>query len=403
MKGSTVILTAGIAASAQAFSLTGLVNNVIGFGEGVVIQHPLGNNILDGKDNDGEELRLLEFDENTREYHSENDKLRLKREGRNFIDVTDYYVKYREMDASLQQEQKKVEFPDSVSHKDTVNTWAKNITQSNMKNWLEHFSSFHTRYYKSDTGFESSQWLHDEVESIIGGREDMSLRYWDHAWAQKSLVARFEGSSYPDNVVIVGAHQDSINLLFPSLLAAPGADDDGSGTVTTLEVFRILVEQGFQPENTVEFHWYSAEEGGLLGSQDIFTNYSSEGKIVKAMLQQDMTGYIKGTLDDDQEESLGVITDYVDEALTNFIKVVVDAYCDIPYVETSCGYGCSDHASASKAGYPSAFVIESDFDASNHFIHTTMDTIDRLSFDHMEQHAKLTLGYAYELGFNKFD
>ena len=43
--------------------------------------------------------------------------------------------------------------------------------------------------------------------------------------------------------------------------------------------------------NTLEFHWYSGEEAGLLGSADIFDSYQSSGEVVKAMLQQDMTGY----------------------------------------------------------------------------------------------------------------
>jgi leucyl aminopeptidase len=76
-------------------------------------------------------------------------------------------------------------------------------------------------------------------------------------------------------------------------------------------------------------------------------------------------------------------------------------YCDIPYVETKCGYACSDHASASKAGYPSAFVIESAFADSDKKIHTSDDLIKYLSFDHMLQHAKLTLGLVYELAFAK--
>jgi Zn-dependent M28 family amino/carboxypeptidase len=109
--------------------------------------------------------------------------------------------------------------------------------------------------------------------------------------------------------------------------AAPGADDDGSGTVTILEAFRVLlgseaVRNG-NATNTVEFHWYSAEEGGLLGSQAIFQAYEREGREVKAMLQQDMTGYVQGTLDEGKEESVGVVTDFVDEGLTEFIKKVI--------------------------------------------------------------------------------
>lgn len=82
-------------------------------------------------------------------------------------------------------------------------------------------------------------------------------------------------------------------------------------------------------------------------------------------------------------------------------SLICGKYCEIPYVETKCGYACSDHASASKAGYPSAFVIESDFADSDKHIHTSDDTIKYLSFDHMLQHARLTLGLVYELAFAK--
>jgi leucyl aminopeptidase len=62
-----------------------------------------------------------------------------------------------------------------------------------------------------------------------------------------------------------------------------------------------------------------------------------------------------------------------------------------------------DHSSATKAGYPSAFVIESDFKYSDRKIHTTEDKLEYLNFNHMLQHARLTLGLVYELAFAKFD
>lgn len=118
-------------------------------------------------------------------------------------------------------------------------------------------------------------------------------------------------------------------MFLPSILAAPGADDDGSGTVTILEAMRVLLQSEDiargNASNTVEFHWYSAEEGGLLGSQAVFSQYRKEDRDVKAMLQQDMTGYVQGTLDAGQPESVGIITDYVDEGLTEFIKKVVSS------------------------------------------------------------------------------
>ena len=82
---------------------------------------------------------------------------------------------------------------------------------------------------------------------------------------------------------------DSINLRSPTSGRAPGADDDGSGSVNLIEIFRALLASGFKPTTPVEFHWYAGEEAGLLGSQDIAASYASQGVQVKAMMELDMT------------------------------------------------------------------------------------------------------------------
>ncbi|QSZ30241.1 hypothetical protein DSL72_004763 [Monilinia vaccinii-corymbosi] len=293
----------------------------------------------------------------------------------------------------------KAKFPSKPTLQKDLKPLLKILDKSNMHENLKTFTSFHTRYYKSDYGRQSSEWLLEKVQTMIkdAGADEYGVhaRHFKHPWGQNSIIATIPGQS--NSTVVIGAHQDSINLFFPSILSAPGADDDGSGTVTILETLRVLltsedVIKG-KSSNQIEIHWYSAEEGGLLGSQAIFSEYEKTGRDIKAMLQQDMTGYTQRTLDAGEPESVGVITDFVDPDLTAFIKKIVTEYCDIPYVETKCGYACSDHASASKAGYPSAFVIESDFKYSDKHIHTSDDSIKYLNFDHMLQHARLTLGF----------
>jgi leucyl aminopeptidase len=302
-----------------------------------------------------------------------------------------------------------VTYPDEPAYNTTVKKLAKSLKAKNMRTHLETFTAFHTRYYKSQTGIESAEWLYGQVNDTItaagADKYGATVSKFAHPWGQFSIIAQIPGKS--NKTVVIGAHQDSINLFLPSFLAAPGADDDGSGTVTILEALRVLLESKDivkgRADNTIEFHWYSAEEGGLLGSQAIFSSYASSSRDVKAMIQQDMTGYVEKTLAAGEAESVGVITDFVDAQLTEFIKKLITEYCDIPYVLTKCGYACSgefrldflsdpalmqsilDHASASKYGYPSAFVIESDFKYSDSKIHTTEDKIEYLSFDHMLQ------------------
>ncbi|OAL47997.1 leucine aminopeptidase 1 [Pyrenochaeta sp. DS3sAY3a] len=346
---------------------------------------------------------LIELAPGETRWITEDEKWELRKQNINFFDITD-----NEDLGTLNRKLgiKSVEFPSKPAHNESIAPLLKELDKKNMREHLETFTSFHTRYYKSQYGAQSSAWLLEQVDKTLrdAGAVKASVKAFPHPWGQSSIIATIPGKS--KKTVVIGAHQDSINLFFPSVLAAPGADDDGSGTVTILEALRVLLKSqdviDGKHENTVEFHWYSAEEGGLLGSQAIFQSYEKEGRDVKAMLQQDMTGYVQKTLDAGEPESVGVITDYVDPGLTEFIKKVIIVYCEIPYILTKCGYACSDHASASKAGYPSAFVIESDFKYSDNKIHTTEDKIEYLSFDHMLQHARLTLGLAYELSFAKF-
>jgi bacterial leucyl aminopeptidase len=102
-------------------------------------------------------------------------------------------------------------------------------------------------------------------------------------------------------------------------------DDNGSGSMTILEAFRILLSDpaiaAGEAEQTIEFHWYAAEEVGLLGSADIWDQYATEGADVAGMLQQDMTGFVR----EGHNGAMGLIQDYTDAALNEFMRTVIDA------------------------------------------------------------------------------
>ncbi len=246
-----------------------------------------------------------------------------------------------------------VAYPQEPAYNETLQPMMTELSKKNMRKHLEKFTSFYTRYYKSSYGAESSAWLLSQVNQTINdsgaAKHGSHVKAFPHPWGQSSVIATIPGRS--NKTIVIGAHQDSINLFLPSILAAPGADDDGSGTVTILEALRVLLQsesvlQG-NASNTIEFQWYSAEEGGLLGSQAIFSAYEKSGRDVKAMLQQDsellplaralqelasvitnasnysVTGYIHKTIAAGEKESVGVITDFVNPGLTDFIKKIV--------------------------------------------------------------------------------
>ncbi|RBR25279.1 uncharacterized protein FIESC28_01888 [Fusarium coffeatum] len=322
---------------------------------------------------------------------TEDEKLALTAEHKSFIDITDL----DEPGFSLQF---LTSFPSAVTQTSAVKALLPKLSQTNLRSTLTTFSGFYNRYYQSSYGEQSSDWLFKQVESIISasGAKGAKVAKFKHTWRQSSIIATIPGKS--DATIVVGAHQDSINGRSPNG-RSPGADDDGSGTVTILEAFRVLLSDSRvasgQAPNTIEFHWYAGEEAGLLGSGAIFNQYKRDGRQVKAMLNQDMTGYVKpGT-----QAVAGVFTDNVDAGLTAFLKKVIAAYSSLPTVDSKCGYGCSDHASATRAGYPSAFASEGTFENSSPYIHTDRDTIDTVNFGHILEFSKIVTGFAYELGF----
>eukprot|EP00002_Diphylleia_rotans_P011335 TRINITY_DN223_c0_g1_i1.p1 TRINITY_DN223_c0_g1~~TRINITY_DN223_c0_g1_i1.p1 ORF type:complete len:396 (-),score=37.80 TRINITY_DN223_c0_g1_i1:321-1508(-) len=260
------------------------------------------------------------------------------------------------------------------------------------KKTVDTLAAYGTRFYRSTTGASSSQWVAEQYRTIAQGsqRSDLSVRTFAHAnYNQVSVIARMEGDGTSSEIVVLGGHLDSIS----SGSSAPGADDDASGTATVLEVFRVLVQSGYKPRRAIEFHAYAAEEAGLLGSQDVAADYSARRIQVAAMTQFDMTCYpgTRGT------KNIGMTTDFTSPALTSFLKALVDTYTSATYASSTCGYGCSDHASFHKYGYPAAFPFEAPFGQHNPDIHTVRDTIDKCDLGVAANFLKLALSFGVEM------
>jgi bacterial leucyl aminopeptidase len=95
--------------------------------------------------------------------------------------------------------------------------------------------------------------------------------------------------------------------------------------------------------------------------------------------------------------SITLINDNVDSDLTDFVKMLIDTYVGIPWQDSKCGYGCSDHASWTRNGFSSAFPFEAPMGKHNRKIHTTGDKLDILDTDLGLHFAKLGLAFAVEM------
>jgi len=286
-------------------------------------------------------------------------------------------------------------FPTAPTQQDVIKPIIEQANTDLMKATLKTLSEFNNRYYRSSTGAQSAEWLFGKVKEVVAQSNTkltVTVTQFKHEWGQHSIVARIEGKNGNQETVIVGAHQDSINGMSPMAGRAPGADDDGSGTVTILEAFRLVLGSGYAPLRPVEFQWYAGEEAGLLGSQAIAKAYKAEGRVVAAMLQLDMTMFPAKT-----NPQVGILTDYTNPELTQLLRAMVPVYMGLPTKDFRCGYGCSDHASWNRAGYPAALPAEGPTTSSNPAIHSTRDVYESVNFDHGLLVAKLAVGFVVEL------
>ncbi len=81
-----------------------------------------------------------------------------------------------------------------------------------------------------------------------------------------NVIAETKGGDH-NTVVMAGSHTDSV-------AAGPGINDNGSGSVSILQVAQQLAK--FRTNNAVRFGWWSAEEFGLLGARHYVENLSLE-------------------------------------------------------------------------------------------------------------------------------
>jgi leucyl aminopeptidase len=258
----------------------------------------------------------------------------------------------------------------TINNGPSVNAMMSGVQEINIRNTINALSTnWTTRRYNVQSGADAATWLKNQWTSMANGRTDVSVAFFTHSWLQPSVIATIQGTTLPNEVVVIGGHLDSINSS-SSTGAAPGADDDASGVASLTEAFRVAMANGYKPARTVKFMAYAAEEIGLYGSSAIANWHKNNAVNVVGVLQLDMTNY-KGSNYD-----FGMVTDNTNATLNSFTTSLISTYLPgMTYTNISCGYACSDHASWHSAGFPATMPFEATMSTDNPYIHTANDTL----------------------------
>ncbi len=105
-----------------------------------------------------------------------------------------------------------------------------------------------------------------------------------------NVVATLKGTDPNDHrIFIMSGHMDNMRTnVMDSVGDAPGANDDGSGTVAVMECARVMSKHKFPA--TIIFVTVAGEEQGLLGAYFMAKKAKKENWAIEAVLNNDIMG-----------------------------------------------------------------------------------------------------------------
>lgn len=254
-----------------------------------------------------------------------------------------------------------------------------------MNKALEAMGSRHVRQAKGD---KVSKLIAGQWKQLVAGRNDVTINTnAGKADGQNSIILEIKGTEKPDEIVVVGGHLDSTSN---PIRNAPGADDDASGISSITGLLAAIGKTKMTFKRSIHLMGYSAEEVGLKGSKVIANNYKSSRKKVVGVLQLDMTGFQERT-------PPSIITDHTNKSQNGMVESLNNQFKSKiglgTFTKSRCGYGCSDHASWTSAGFPATFTFETDFGRHNKKIHTPSDKRNLISDKKMTNFSKLAAAF----------
>lgn len=179
------------------------------------------------------------------------------------------------------------------------------LSPDSLKSFLTSLTAFGNRNTGSDTvsgtfGMGAARrWCHAKMQDFSAANEGRLLtgylefdRLSCGMGKHRNVVAVLPGADpSAEGMVLVEGHLDSrCDGVCDGLCIAPGADDNGSGSVLVLELARVMSRFTF--DETILFMLTTGEEQGLLGAEAMAEYCDVEGIPIKAVFNNDIVGGI---------------------------------------------------------------------------------------------------------------
>ena len=249
-------------------------------------------------------------------------------------------------------------------------------------------------------------WMFDkEFEEINPGDKAevvFNADYLDKPIGTENVLGFLKGTEKPDEVIVITSHYDHVGIIDGEI--HNGADDDGSGTVSVLEIAEAFVAAAKKkkgPKRSVLFMTVTGEEKGLLGSRyytDTDPIFPLENTVVN--LNIDMVGRIDDAHADNSDYIYVIGSDKLSQELHELSENVNTTYTglELDYTyndenDPNRFYYRSDHYNFAKNNIPIIFY----FNGTHPDYHKPTDTIEKIAFDTMEKRARLVFHTGWEI------
>ncbi len=219
-----------------------------------------------------------------------------------------------------------------------------------------------------------------------------------------NVIGVLEGTDKKDEYVVLSGHYDHLGKR--DTVIYYGADDDGSGTTSVLqmaEAFATAKKKGNGPRRSIIFLTVSGEEKGLWGSQyysehplyplantTVDLNTDMVGRVDTERKTGDTTNYVYVIGHDKLSSDLPIINEGVNKKYTN---LTLDYKYDDPNDKNQIYYR-SDHYNFARMGVPILFFYDGMLLAD---YHKPTDTVDKINFSLMEKRVRMIFHTAWEM------
>lgn len=261
---------------------------------------------------------------------------------------------------------------------------------------LRRLTSFPSRHSRSEGCDQAARLLQDRFREA--GFDDVTFQEFSLAGKTcRNVVCTKPGTARPEQVIVIGAHYDSRSRDIGDPDApAPGADDNGSGTVGLLELARVL--KGVETTQTIRFVAFSGEEQGLVGSTAFAKQARADGMPISLMINMDMIGHPMDQAAQEVyvESDNGNRSRGNDEGSRKVAETMTRAAATFTKLKTKSGpiYG-TDYMPFEAQGY----VVVGVFDGADKapFYHSDSDALDVVDTQYTSEVVRLVLATVLEI------